>query len=107
MGMSEHDDKGKCEPEVRLWLEKRGIPYEHYVNLPTFHKIVLHNCVCTPTQPTSYSQRRDLYRRLCSLGSIAGRYSIDPVDSMTDEQLRTFLSPLTPSQGILWDDWGC
>ena len=100
MGMSEHDDKEKCEQEVRLWLEKRGFPYERYVNLPTSHKIVLHNCVCTPTQPTSYSQRRDLYRRLCSP---TGRESIDPVDSTTDEQRKKFLSPLSSSETL--SDW--
>jgi len=86
------------EQEVRLWLRIRGLSYERYLKLSTHLKSVLRNLICTPTQPTSYSQRRDLYRSFCSPGSIAGRDSIDPVDSMTDEQRKKFFSPLTPSE---------
>ncbi len=97
MRMSEHDDKEKSEREVRLWLRIRGFSYERYLKLSTHLKSVLRNLICTPTQTTSYSQRRDLYRRLCS-PDMAGREAIDPLDSMTDEQRKKFFSPLTPSE---------
>ncbi len=107
MKMSKHKDTEKLEQEVSPWLKKRGIPQENYRKLPFNYKILLHDLVCTQAYPSSPLQRRDLYRRLCSPGVIAGRESIDPVDTMTDEDLRTFFSPLTPSQGRLLDDWGC
>ena len=107
MRMSEHEDREQFEQEVRLWLDSRDFPDELCVNLPTYYKSLLHKLVCSPTQPVSDSQRRDLYRKLCSPGSRAGRDSADPVDSMTDEQLRAFFSPPYPRQSIFHVDWGC
>ena len=97
------DDKTMVS-EVGLWLMKKGIPYQRYDNLSAYLKGVLRNLVCRPTRPTTHRERQDLYKELCLP---KGRESIDPLDSMTDEQLRTFFSPLTPSQGELWVDWGC
>jgi len=105
-GMSQNEEE-RLKRHVRPWLEKREIPQQNYRNLPAYYKGLLHKQVCTPTHPTTYAERRDLYRKLCSPAGIAGRDSINPVDSMTDEDLRTFFSPLTPSQGRLSDDWGC
>ena len=107
MGMSKRDDMEALERQVRPWLEKRGIPIENYRNLPLTYKVWLHDQVCTQTYPLSDRQSRDLYRKLCSLRGIAERDFVDPVDSKTDEQLRTFFSPLTPNQGMLLVDWGC
>ena len=105
--MLEQDDVEAIEREVRLWFKKREIPPRAYMNLPDYYKVVLHNLVCIPTHLTTYSERRALYRKLCLPEGIAGRKTIDPVDSMTDEDLRTFFSPVTPSQGRLLVDWGC
>lgn len=105
MEMSEYDDKKKREQEVRIWLENRGFLYERYENLSAYCKTLLHNSICTPTQTVSPEQRRKLYRALCA--PEAGRDYTDPVDSKTDEELRTFFSPLPRRQGRLLDDWGC
>ncbi len=96
MGILEHVDK---------WLKNRGVPYDRYENLSDYHKTVLHNSICIPTKSVSHEQRRKLYRALFT--SEAGRDYTDSVDSKTDEELRTFFSPLLPSQGILLVDWGC
>jgi len=95
MGMSEHDNKEKCEQEVRLWLRIRGFSYERYLKLSTHLKSVLRNLVGRPTRPTTHRERQDLYKELCLS---EGRESIDPLDSMTDEQRKQFFSPLTPSE---------
>lgn len=107
MKIGRYEDMKATERQVRLWLANRRFSPQDYRNLSSYHKDLLHKLVCTPTHPTTYAERRDLYRKLCSRGGMAGRDSIDPVDSMTDEDLRTFFSPLTPSQGVFWDDWGC
>jgi len=105
--VSEYEEMKECEQEVLLWWDRRGFPHESYANLSTYDRTVLHNCVCVPTQTTSPLQRRLLYRKLCSLRGITGRDFVDPVDSKTDEEIRTFFSPLTPKQGMLLVDWGC
>ena len=97
MRMSEHDDKGKFNQEVRLWLRIRGFSDKRYLKLSTHLKSVLRNLICIPTKTTTYEQRKDLYRKLC-LPDMAGREAIDPLDSMTDEQRKKFFSPLTPSE---------
>ena len=97
--MMKREDMEALERQVRPWLEKMGIPYESYRNLSASDKGVLHNLVCTPTHPTTYAQRKDLYKRLC-LPDIAGRESIDPVDFMPDDKLQEFFSPLTPSERL-------
>jgi len=100
MKMSKHGDMEAIERQIRLWLEKRGIPQQRYENLQPFDKDVLHNLVCTPTHPTTYNQRRDLYRKLCLPESmVAGRNSIDPLDFIPDEELRKFFSPLPLTPG--------
>ena len=105
--MMESEDMKALERQVHPWLDNRAIPLQRYKNLQAHDKVVLHNLVCIPTHPTTASERRALYRKLCAQESIAGRKAIDPVDSMTDENLRAFFSPLTPSQGRLLVDWGC
>jgi hypothetical protein len=107
MKMLEQEDVEALERQVNLWLENRGIPPQRYKNLPAHDKVVLHNLVCIPTQLTTAGERRALYRKLCAQESIAGRKTIDPVDHMTDEDLKTFFSSLPPSQGRLLVDWGC
>lgn len=97
--MLRREDDETREREVSPWLEKKRIPYERYRNLPTHNKVVLCNLVCTPTRRTTYSERRDLYKKLC-LPDIAGRESIDPVDFMPDEELKKFFTPLAPSETL-------
>ena len=106
MGMSRLEDSETIEQEVNLWLEKRAVPQENYQRLSDHQKNLIRG-VCTGTQTLTYSERRDLYRRLNSPNTIAGRDSIDPVDKMADEELRTFFLRLTESQRKFWDDWGC
>ena len=101
MRMSEHEGTENCEQEVRLWLEKKGIPYERYMNLSAFNKIVLRNQVCKPTRPTTHAQRRELYKKLFLPDRIiAGRKSIDPLDFVPDEELKKVFSPLTPGEKL-------
>ena len=107
MKREDREDMEELEQQVRPWLKSKGIPLQRYKNLQAHDKVVLHNLVCIPTQLTTPSERRALYRKLYMPESIAGRKTIDPVDSMTDEDLKVFLSPLSPSQGILLVDWGC
>ena len=94
--MTKHEVNEAFEQQACRWLEKKGIPYQRYKNLPDYYKVVLHNLVCIPTHTTTYDQRKNLYKKLC-LSDIAGRESIDPADFMPDEELRKFFSPLTPS----------
>ncbi|MFC2067223.1 hypothetical protein ACFLUO_09305 [Chloroflexota bacterium] len=103
MKLSRHEDAEKCEQEVRLWLEKRlekrGIPYERYKNLPEYNKVTLRNLVCIPTKPTTTLQRKDLYEKI-----IAGRELIDSLGSVPDdEEVKKIFSPLTPSEKLY--DW--
>ena len=101
MRMSEHKDMKTPERQVRLWLEKREIPLERYRNLTSSAKVVLHNLVCIPTHTTTYTQRKDLYGKLCLPESIiAGRKSIDPTDFMPDEELKKFFTPVPPSETL-------
>ncbi len=100
MRMSEHEDMQECEKEVCLWLEKRKIPYERYMNLSTSNKTVLHNSACTPTHPTTYTQREELYLELCLPESRAGIKYPHSGDFMTDEERQRLFSPLTPSEKL-------
>ena len=100
MRMLKHEDMEAVDWQVSVWLEKRGIPHQSYRNLPTSDKVVLRNLVCMPSQPTTYNQRRDLYRRLCLPGGVAGRESSDSVEPMPDEERRRFFSPLTPGERL-------
>ena len=97
MRMPEYEEMKECEQGVRLWLRVREIPYERYANLMPSDKIVLHNLVCKPTHLTSYTQREELYRKLCLSG---GRETSHPSYFMTDEELREFFSPLTSSEKL-------
>ena len=97
--MLRRKDDETLEREASLWLEKKGIPYQRYRNLPTHNKVVLRNRLCVPTRPTSYSQLKDLYKKLC-LPDITGRESIDPVDFMPDKELEKFFTPLDPSETL-------
>jgi len=101
MKVSKREGMEALEGQIRLWLEKRIIPQQRYMNLPPSDKDVLQNLVCTPTHPTTYNQRRDLYRKLCLPESmVAGRNSIDPLDFMPDEELKKFFMPLTPGERL-------
>lgn len=96
--MLRHKDDETLEREVSPWLEKKGIPYQRYRNLPTHDKVVLRNLVCIPTRPTTYSERQDLYKALCLPDG--GRY-IHPDDLVPpDEELREFFSPLSSSETL-------
>jgi len=91
------------EQEVYMWLEKMGIPQQNYDSLSPADKGVLHNLVVRPTHPTSYQQRRELYRNLCLREMIAGRDSAYLTYLIpSDERLREFFSPLplTPAERL-------
>lgn len=104
--MLEQEGREEFERQVNLWLKSRGIPFQRYENLQAHDKFVLRSLVCVPSQLTTPSERRSLYRKLCMPDIVVVRGAIDPVDSKTDEDLKTFFSPLPPSQGTLVD-WGC
>jgi len=106
MRMLKHEDVEALEQQIRPWLEKMGITQQSYMNLLSYDKNLLHDVICGRIRPSA-RQRRDLYRKLCSPETIAGRDSMDPVDSMTDDDLTDFFRPLTPSQAELPVDWGC
>jgi len=97
--MMRRKDDETPEREVSLWLEKNGISLQRYLRLQPWEKKVLRNRICVPTRPTSYSQLKDLYKKLC-LPDIAGRESIDPVDFMPPEELEKFFTPLAPSETL-------
>ena len=99
MDMQKHEDTEVVEQKVCLWLEKKGLPYERYLNLPTHNKIVLRNLVGTPTRPTTHRERQNLYKELC-LPDMAGRESINPVDFIPGEEIEKFFTPLTPSETL-------
>ena len=98
--MTEEEASLSIRREVDLWLDAKGFQKRDYVNLPSYCKDLLHNLICTPTKPTTGSQRRDLYRKLCSQGVVSGRDSTDPVDLMTDEEIQKFLSPRNSSERL-------
>ena len=87
--MSKHEDREAREGQLLPWLEKMEIPLQNYRNLSFADKISLHNLLYSLTHPVSDSIRRDLYRKLCLPGTVAGRsdnsstrYPIDPVSFM-------------------------
>lgn len=82
---------------IRLWLEKNGFPQGIYIKLHPIYKDLLRKLICPPFGLTTAKERRDLYRKLCSLTGVAGRDSIYPAGNMTDEDIEKFFSPLTPS----------
>ena len=93
--MSEYEERKKLWQEVSLWLRVRRIPLRIYDNLPDYRKNLLHKCICVPVQTTTYRQRGDLIRTLFG-SAVAGRDSVDPIDSAGEmEQL---LSPLTEQE---------
>ena len=98
--MTRRKEDEKRQREIRLWLEKKPIPYQRYRNLPNDLKDVLCSLVCIPTHLTSPLQRRKLYKKLCLPDIVAGRDSIDPVDFMPDEELKKFFTPLAPSETL-------
>ena len=105
MVISQNNNKVNCEREIRLWLDNREIPYQNYTNLSIYDKKLLQDCVCIPTRITSALQRRKLYSKLCS--SLELRVcSYSAVDSMTDEDLKSFFSPLSDHEKMPKDEWG-
>jgi len=86
------------ERGVSLWLEKHGI-LERYKNLRSHNKVVLRNLVCIPTHPTTASERKELYKKLC-LPYLGGRESIDSLDFMPDEKIEEFFTPIAPSETL-------
>ncbi len=98
--MLRRKDDETLKREVSLWLGKKEIPYQSYRNLSTHNKAVLHNLICIPPRLTTYSQRKDLYKKLCLPDTVAGKNSIDPNDSMPDEELKKFFTPLAPSETL-------
>ncbi len=97
--MIRHGDDEKVDREIRLWLEKNRIPLQGYLSLLPLEKKVLRNRLCVPARPTSDSQLKNLYNKLC-LSDIAGRESIDPVDFMPSDELRKFFTPPDPSETL-------
>jgi len=99
MQTEKHEGEEILEQQVRLWMDKNGIPYQRYWNLSNHYKVVLHNLVCIPTRPTTHHQRRELYEKLC-LPDLAGKHAIDPVDFMPDEKRQEFFMPVPPSEDL-------
>ena len=97
--MMRHENEETLEREVRLWLERKGIPYQIYGNFPPHNKVTLRNLVCVPTQLTTPAERKDLYRKLF-VRDIAGRGSTDPSDFVPDEKIKETFMPLTPSERL-------
>lgn len=86
--------------EIGSWLMEKGIPYQRYDNLSAYLKVVLHNLVFMPTCLTTARERKDLYINLC-LPDI-GR-DLNPDDLVpTDEELRKFFTPVSPSETFLY-----
>ena len=93
------DDEAPAR-EVSLWLERNGI-LERYKNLRSHNKVVLRNLVCIPTRPTTHSDRKELYKKLCL--PVAGK-DFDPDDFVPpDEKIREFFTPLAPGETL--SDW--
>ena len=92
--MGKHEDEEVVELQVRLWLEKKGVPQRHYTNLTSPYKDQLHSRVCTQTHQSSDAQLRTLYRKLHISESRGAGSSGDAVDSMTNEELKNFFSPV-------------
>ena len=97
--MSNNEEMEAREREVSLWLDRKGIPYQIYGNLPSHNKVILRNLVCVPTQLTTPAERKDLYRKLF-IRDIAGRSSTDPSDFVPDEKIKETFMPLTPSERL-------
>ena len=100
--MLRRKDDEKPERGVSLWLERpeNRTPYERYSNLPPYYEVVLRNLVCIPTRPTTHSDRKELYKKLCL--PVAGK-DFDPDDFVPpDEVLRKRFSPVDPSEALTY-----
>ncbi len=99
MKTSKHEDMEALERQVNPWLMKKGIPYQRYDNLSAYLKVVLRNLVCIPTRLTTYTERVDLWKKLCLPDILRGGIDLDDFVP-PDEQLQEFFSPLTPSETL-------
>lgn len=92
--MGKHEDEETLERQVRLWLERMGIPQREYENLGSSDKVLLRDRICKGPRPLSDLQLRRLYQKLHVSENRAEGGSADAVDSMTNEKLQKFFSPL-------------
>ena len=100
--MLEQDDVEAIEREVRLWFKKRKIPPRAYMKLPLSDKVLLCGQVCGRTHADEW-QLRDLYRKLLLFqmrGAKAYSTEVNLITDKTDEELREFFSPLSPSERL-------
>ncbi len=114
------EDIEDLELQVSPWLEENEIPLSNYRMTSSYYKKLLHKLVCLRIDAFTPYERRDLYRRLVCPEN-RGLIQSDPVDFMTDNDLKEFFSPKTcrlvqknlvqekstSRQGKLWVDWGC
>ena len=91
--MTEEENSLSIRREVDLWLKANVIPKRNYVSLASYYKDLLHKQICTPTKPTTASQRRDLYEKLFLSGIVSGREFTDSVNRKTDAEIKEFFSP--------------
>ena len=103
--LSVNKGKEEIDREIRKWLDKWDFSYETYLKLPPHLRDRLCYWVCAPSGSGSDRQRRDLYYRMFSIeGTLGGRKSPNPVDRITDEELRSVFSPLPPSERLDYFD---
>lgn len=101
MRMSKRDDMEALERWISPWLEKMRIPRQYYISLPSYEKVLLHNLVCVQTGSSSAAQRRSLYENLVlGKGRLDIRKGVASVDSVTDEAIKEFFTPLTPGERL-------
>jgi hypothetical protein len=99
------EDKSKREKETKTWLEKRDLPESIYDRLSNNLKDLLQNSVCIPTKTISSQQRRELYNGICSLLEFRS-CDYKSGESVTDDYLRDFFSPLSEKERKPMDEWG-
>ena len=101
MRISNREDIEALERWIRPWLKKMGIPRQNYINLPSYEKVLLHNLVCVRTSSSSVTQRRTLYQKLApGKGRLDIRKGLASVDSVTDEAIKEFFTPLAPGERL-------
>jgi hypothetical protein len=93
----------KCEQEIQLWFESRGLPLSIHYRLSGYFKGLLRDSLCIPTKPISDLQRRELYNNIFSFPESRNFFY---GDNLTDDDLRSFFSPLSDRDKMPKDDWG-
>lgn len=93
VNQSKCETKEKLDNGIQRWLEEYGVPPERYYKLDAHFKVLLQNLVSPPKFETSDTELRGLYKQLFPLASRNGTYSINPIDSIKNEDLKIFFPP--------------